>query len=583
MMKRPKMWQIVAAAAVGAGGLTLMMLEQLSGASPWVRTLGIAATAMGMLAATGGVVLRLIKQRRAGRADVAFADTTAEQGRAVAHARAAVRRYVRAAKRSSFFARRALYERPWFLVVGERSAGKSALLERSGLAVPLRYPSEQDGIQPDEERGPTWYFGNDAVWIEAPGTYAGDGDGRRWSGLVEALAQVRRARPIDGMLVVVDVSKLCAATESAVKALGERLRARIDEMIAAGGIEFPVYLMLSHADEVPGFEPMFSPAIARNGSQVLGAAFDAAALTLLPGKAFVKEFGRLCEALADYRLLRLRRERDPNTKRLICRFLIEAEALQEKIAALSGELFKPSEYVGGPVFKGFYLTGCTESHQSDARDTTSGQVVSATVADHPLNPRRAKTGTATAKAEPDRGPRTHFALPALQDIARGGRRLVRKTQRAGRRALVRDIGINAAAAAVAFTIGAILLGARSDALSVYRDVHERIRGETQGSDGLTERYRLLDNVGQSVARLERIERRPFHTARLLGLYDGARLLERLERPYRSLLEGLIAAPAAACFEHEIERLAGVYGELDAERYDSLYLMLKSYLSIGETG
>ncbi|MBD3243408.1 MAG: hypothetical protein GF331_22650, partial [Chitinivibrionales bacterium] len=46
---------------------------------------------------------------------------------------------------------------------------------------------------------------------------------------------------------------------------------------------------------------------------------------------------------------------------------------------------------------------------------------------------------------------------------------------------------------------------------------------------------------------------------------------------------LIAAPAAACFEHEIERLAGVYGELDAERYDSLYLMLKSYLSIGETG
>ena len=128
---------------------------------------------------------------------------------------------------------------------------------RFRLNFPLRYPSERDGVVVEGGNQVQWYFGNEAVWIDTPGSFMEESGRDEWQSLVEALRRVRPERPVDGVALVVSISEALAADDLQIKAVAQRLRGRIDEMIARWGIEFPVYLLFSRTDEIPGFQRVF--------------------------------------------------------------------------------------------------------------------------------------------------------------------------------------------------------------------------------------------------------------------------------------------------------------------------------------
>ncbi|MGD9201069.1 MAG: hypothetical protein PVI26_05875 [Chitinispirillia bacterium] len=64
-----------------------------------------------------------------------------------------------------------LYDRPFFMVLGQEKTGKTTLFSSSGHSFPFQYPDVEDGYTAGESTQPpiVWYFDNHAVWLDMPG------------------------------------------------------------------------------------------------------------------------------------------------------------------------------------------------------------------------------------------------------------------------------------------------------------------------------------------------------------------------------------------------------------------------------
>ncbi|MGA2507178.1 MAG: type VI secretion system membrane subunit TssM [Chitinispirillaceae bacterium] len=497
----------------------------------------------------------------------------------------AISRYFSAVNRKGFFRRSALYERPWFLLCGTRKSGKSSLLRGSGLNFPLRYPSERDGVVVEGGNQVMWYFGNEAVWIDTPGSFMEESGKDEWQSLVEALRRVRSDCPVDGVALVVSIGEVLDADDSQIKATAQRLRVRIDELIARWGIEFPVYLLLSRTDEIPGFKEYFSEQIASGDDQILGATITQKGEASTPRIMFAEEFSLLCKSLTDFRLDRLYKERDQAKKRMICRFVIHFQSVQQKLAALTAELFKASSYSGKPIFRGFYFTSCGEKKTpSESGQRIAGSEVSSTIVNHPLNPHRI-LGASQKNAEQTVSKpelQTLFVLPLFRDIMVRDKPLVKATRSRSRREMLQHYVLFGGIALAALLFSAYLISGYARIARFYEQASTVFSRMPSENAPLLEQYLALDIMQGIMGRLQRYDD---HTplSMGIGLYRGRPLLRAIKGSYFLRLKRCLIAPAVKYLEYDIRNRAESFGELNGDDYDKLYRSLKAYLSISEAG
>jgi type VI secretion system protein ImpL len=500
----------------------------------------------------------------------------------------AVSRYLSAVNRKGFFRRAALYERPWFLLCGTVKSGKSSLLRGSGLNFPLCYPSERDGAVVEGGNQVTWRFGNEAVWIDTPGAFMEDSGKDEWQSLVEVLRRTRSDCPADGVALMVSIAEVLAADDAQIKALAQRLRGRMDEMITRWGIEFPVYLLLSRTDEVPGFKEYFSEQIASGDDQVLGATIAQKGDASMPRIMFAEEFSLLCKSLTDFRLDRLHKERDPVKKRQICRFVIHFQSVQQKLCALAAELFKASSYSGKPIFRGFYFTSCVkkEAAAGSAQQPlqSAGHEISSTIVNHPLNPNRILgVGRKAEFQEPDvqrQEMRSLFVLPLFRDIMVRDKPLVTSTARRSRRQMLRHYAL-AGGIGLAGLLSSIFLIAGYVHIARFYDQAGKVFSRLPSENApLLDQYMALDVMQEVMGRLQRYDD---HTplSMGIGLYRGTPLLRAIKGSYLSRLRRCVVAPAVKYLEYDIRGRIESFGELKGDDYDRLYRSLKAYLSVSE--
>ncbi|MBN2188564.1 MAG: type VI secretion system membrane subunit TssM, partial [Chitinispirillaceae bacterium] len=500
----------------------------------------------------------------------------------------AVSRYLSAVNRKGFFRGSALYERPWFLLCGTGKSGKSSLLRGSGLSFPLRYPAERDGAAAEGGNRVSWLFGNEAVWIDTPGVFMEESGKDEWQSLVESLRRVRSDCPVDGVAMAVSFSEVLVADELQIKALAQRLRGRMDEMMTRWGIEFPVYLLLSRTDEVPGFREYFSEQIAAGGDQIFGATIAQRGEAQMARIMFAEEFFLLSKSLNDFRLDRLHKERDPVKKLQICRFVIHFQSVQQKLGMLSAELFKASSYAGKPIFRGFYFTSCIRNEaggtSAEPQQRMAGPEISSTIVNHPLNPNRILG--AGRKAEEQQPPaqrqelQSLFVLPLFREIMVRDKPLVTSTAGRSRRQMLRHYALAGAIglAAVIFSIlqitGYVRIARFYDQAST---VFSRLPSENAP---LLEQYLALDVMQEVMGRLQRYDdNTPLSMG--IGLYRGGPLLRAIKGSYFSRLRRCILAPAFKYLEYDLRGMTGTFGEVKGDDYDRLYRSLKTYLSVSE--
>jgi type VI secretion system protein ImpL len=253
----------------------------------------------------------------------------------------------------------AVYQLPWFLMVGAPASGKTSLLLSAGLsfnALPSQRRADQNLLRPTGNC--EWRLTDQAVWIDTAGRYQTEGQDRdEWLGLVDTLKKVRKKRPIDGLVVTVNAYPLLTLNEPEIEQQAQVLRARLDELIAGTGARFPVYLVFTQADLIPGFAPFFRPFNQPERAQVWGATIPLAQTAAGPA-LFDTEFDYLLDSLMRCRMLRLSAGDKPAEQLQVFDFPLYFNQTRRKLGLFTMALFRQSRFSEAPLFRGFYFSSC---------------------------------------------------------------------------------------------------------------------------------------------------------------------------------------------------------------------------------
>jgi type VI secretion system protein ImpL len=157
-----------------------------------------------------------------------------------------------------------LYRDPWFLLLGE-AAAKGRTLAGAGLPLPLGAPEHASA---EEGEGCVFWFFEHGVVLDLAGDCVlradGSSDAGAWRHFLSLLRETRPERPLDGVVLALSCADLIGAPQqegqrvSRAAAKGDALCRRLREAQEQTGMVFPVYVLVTGCQQVPGFAAFVS-------------------------------------------------------------------------------------------------------------------------------------------------------------------------------------------------------------------------------------------------------------------------------------------------------------------------------------
>jgi type VI secretion system protein ImpL len=180
--------------------------------------------------------------------------------------------------RESLPGRSPRYQLPWFLIVGQTAAGKTTLLGDTEVGLPHGAPEEPGRRGSEVCR---WWLFDRAVVLDIAGDLVlrldgASSDQPAWTGLLKQLRGVRAKRPLDGALLAIPVTELLGfdpadtRSRSDLARRAELLRSRLDQARRMLEIRFPVYVLVTQCDRLPGFADLIATLDAGQLRQMFG-------------------------------------------------------------------------------------------------------------------------------------------------------------------------------------------------------------------------------------------------------------------------------------------------------------------------
>jgi photosystem II stability/assembly factor-like uncharacterized protein len=252
----------------------------------------------------------------------------------------------------------AQYAVPWYMLLGPTGSGKTSLMVKSGLDFRLRDPSATD-LTPGTTRDCNWLFANESVIMDASGRYVTQSDksvdNAEWLSFLDILQRHRKIKPMDGLIVAVDVNRIINAKDDEIERESQNIRDRIDNIVEKLGVSLPVYLIFTKCDLVNGFADFFSTLNANERNQILGFSLNAQQQSNIPN-AFKDEWGILCSSLKSHTHKVMTPETEIQRRRGIYLFPRQLETSFGKVNHFVSTLFRQSTYLDRPTLQGVYLT-----------------------------------------------------------------------------------------------------------------------------------------------------------------------------------------------------------------------------------
>lgn len=258
----------------------------------------------------------------------------------------------------------ALYALPWYMIIGPSAAGKSTILRNSGLNFP-HSSHDPRGVQGlGGTRNCDWWFSDEAIFLDTAGRYTAiEEDRDEWLAFLGMLRQHRKHRPVNGVIVAISIADLLTADGAGVEKHARIVRSRIDEIIGALGIVFPVYIFFTKCDLIRGFNAFFNDLSNEERDQIWGASalgVTQAAIKREPAGIMEQEFDLLYSRLCSHRWRKLSTERNPVNKGEILDFPGQFRAARTRLKEFVQFVFKAHPYTETPIFAGFFFTSGTQ-------------------------------------------------------------------------------------------------------------------------------------------------------------------------------------------------------------------------------
>ena len=273
-------------------------------------------------------------------------------------------------KRSFLRGGQYLYELPWYMFIGAPGSGKTTALMNAGLTFPLAGKMGQASVRGvGGTRNCEWWFTDEAVLIDTAGRYALQQsdeatDAAAWKTFLSLLKKSRPRRPVNGVLLTVNVQDLLQQAPAERKEHALRLRTRLQELHQQLGVRPPVYVLVTKCDLVAGFNETFGEMGREEREQVWGFTFpydDAPGANASPLQAYGSEFAALEARLRDRLIERMEAESDVLKRAAIFAFPQQFSGLKGLLGGFLEQVFE-----GGAgleeraVVRGVYFTSGTQ-------------------------------------------------------------------------------------------------------------------------------------------------------------------------------------------------------------------------------
>ncbi len=320
------------------------------------------------------------------------------------------------------FGRAFAYQLPWYLVMGPIGSGKSELIRHSGLRFPM---SERKGGKIEAGAHASFMFSDKAVLVDTEGPFRGDGvltgDARQiWTGFIDQLKTSRSRQPINGVLLVLNLETFAHWDDVERVTRAADIRQQLVGLQACLKMRFPVYLVFTGLDRVPGFSAFFEGLSTEERARVFGLTFPFVeeAVAEQDDDAFISFFNREFTHLLQWQrartLSRVNIEPDAQRRLDAFMFLPHLAALRPMISDFLEDVFKSSRYERALLLRGTYFTSANIAEEvaepASARflpkDQTKGVV--------------GGLATASAKEQGTELARDQASRPSITDRLRSG-------------------------------------------------------------------------------------------------------------------------------------------------------------------
>ncbi|MBI4582198.1 MAG: hypothetical protein HY718_21055 [Planctomycetes bacterium] len=274
---------------------------------------------------------------------------------------------------------RTLYSQPWYLLMGEPGCGKTQSLIQSGLDFPLG-KEELAGFGGTVNYN--FWIHAEAIVLDTAGRLAfhkeGESDRREWEYLLRLLKKHRSAAPMNGVIIAVAADSFFEAPVKVQRPDGSEekswqpisktdreakatiLRDRLRQLQKELKIRFPVWLLVTKADLVPGFVEFFRHVQTEKRYQMIGWSRPDSFQARYDPKEFPVQFDQFCERMRHWGL-RFLRDQDTGPHQteenwLLARFPEELRIRRDALADYVATIFQPNDLSPPPFFRGFYFT-----------------------------------------------------------------------------------------------------------------------------------------------------------------------------------------------------------------------------------
>jgi len=277
---------------------------------------------------------------------------------------------IRGSKMGIVSGTRALYELPWYMIIGNPAAGKSTAITNSGLQFPFADGKIVQGV--GGTRNCDWFFTTDGILLDTAGRYSVQDEHRaEWFGFLDLLKKYRRRAPINGILIAVSIAELRGDDPEVGIKLARSLRKRVQDLIERLEVFAPVYVVFTKADLIAGFTEFFARAERTERERVWGATMpykrNAGSQQMMA--FFDHSFDELCSGLKELSVANMSQQRRDRMEPGVFTFPLEFATIRAPLRSFLVTLFEDNPFQFKPVFRGYYFTsalqeGAAASEQS---------------------------------------------------------------------------------------------------------------------------------------------------------------------------------------------------------------------------